>query len=488
MAYKTTINKACANREIAIEEIHNQLLAMGWTYVDGMCDLYNIPYTDVNTTDNTFTMAGHTYSNSQPVHVRTTGTVPGGLAINTQYYVVTVVSGVSFKLSSTYNGSAIDITTQGSGTHTISESFRIYKSNSEASNQIYQYVKLSKIVGPTKINVYSPYHYNLTTRAIVAISYGTSFIETNQTGFYLWIHGDKDKVHITTKVASTYYRFWFGFMKPFIPLKTTVSGAITTGSNVVIPVENSTGFEAGYPYQIVGAYAEGRDTLTSTAVESGTITVSSLPRNYAAGAMIGHSPLIFGNADHSSFYSTCAYGVAGINDVSYGASVYGNVLIPVTSADPDMRSSKYILQPLSCSAETDNASTFNGVQGYINTNMLIAPNINMVIEDTFAVAKLSSGTSSGSNSTTVLNDTTKSWTINAYSGKVIIITFGSGSGMIKKIDSNTSTSISLSGSDWVFETTPDATSQYIICEEGYRYMAHGTGTGTANQVALREGY
>lgn len=69
----------------------------------------------------------------------------------------------------------------------------------------------------------------------------------------------------------------------------------------------------------------------------------------------------------------------------------------------------------------------------------------------------------------------------------MVITFGLGQGMIKKIDSNTATSVSLSGGDWLFETTPDSTSQYIICEEAYRYIANGTGYGTANYMALREG-
>ena len=485
MAYKTTISKACTNREAAVTEIHNQLIAMGWTHVDGMCDSYDIPYTDVNISDETFTMSGHTYSNSQPVHIRTTGTVPGGLAINTQYYVCTVVSGVSFKLSTTYNGSAINLTSQGSGTHTISESFRVYKSNAEASDQIYQYVRLSFMNNPTKIYLFASYMYDIVTRAPYGNSYSFASIDTNQTGFYLWIHGDKDKVHITTKVASTYYRFWFGFMKSTIPLKTTVSGSISSGSNIVIPVVNSTGFDAGDTCQIIGAYYEGRDTLTTTAVGSGTITVSSLPRNYAAGAIIGYVPLSFGFADVNNFYMTCPHAVAGLNNSGYGFGAYGTTAMGITALDPDTRTGKYVLQPLVvCANDTNSSNT--GTEGYINTNMLIAPTTGMIIEDTFAVGRLSYGTSSGSNDSTTLNDTTKSWTTNAYAGKVVIITFGAGSGMIKKIESNTATALTLS-SGWTFETTPDATSQYTICEEGYRYMAHGTGTGSANQMALREG-
>lgn len=485
MAYKTTINKACANREIAITEIHNQLLAMGWTYVDGMCDLYNIPYTDVNVTDNTFTMVGHTYSNSQPVQITSTGTFPGGLSVNTVYYVCTVVSGTSFKLSTTYNGSAIDITTQGTGTHTISESSRVYKSNGEASDQIYQYIKINQSVSATALRVYAYYHYNLTTRAGVGIANGSSTVNTNQTGFYLWIHGDKDKVHITTKVASTYYRFWFGFMKSFFPLKTTLSSPATSGSSVVLSVVDSTGFEVGGIYNIVGAAAEGRDTLTATAVNTGTITISSLPRNYSSGSMIGYSPIIFGHADVTGFNVTCSRGVVGLADCSYGYGSYDSKFMNFLA--PDYRTNKYTLQPFGVSQAYDNTTSYPESLGYINTNLLFAPSGGMVIEDTFAVTKLDSGTSSGSNSSTVLYDTSKSWTTNIFANKVIILTFGTGQGAIKKIGSNNATSITLSN-DWVFETIPDATTQYIICEEGYRYIAHGSGSGSANYMACREGY
>lgn len=486
MAYKTTISKACVNREEAVTEMHNQLLAMGWLYVDGACDLYTIPSTDVNTTDNTFTVVGTTYSGSQPVHIRTTGTVPGGLAINTEYYVVNV-SGNTFKLSTTYNGSAIDISSQGSGTHTISESYRIYKSNSEASNMPYQYIKLIYSTNPNRIYLQASYTYNSTTKLLVGSNTTTVYTDTNQTGFYIWIHGNKDIVHITTKVSSTYYRFWFGFMKPFMPLKTTLSSAASTGSNVVLSVADSTGFEVGYPYQIIGVSGEGRDTLTSTAVVSGTITVSSLPRNYGSGAIIGINPVPFGAADQSAINLVNGHGSVGLGNISYVGGAYGGVFFSnIGALDPDMRSNKYILQPFGATNSYDVSTVYYGIEGYIDTNMLLAPNTGMTIEDTFAVAILTSGTSSGSNSTTVMNDTSKSWITNAYAGKVVIITFGTGSGMIKKITSNDATSITLSD-DWIFDTIPNGTSQYIICEEGYRYMANGTGSGSAQFFALREG-
>lgn len=73
---------------------------------------------DVNTGTNTITMTGHVFVDGQGVVLTSTGTLPAGLASNTQYYIVNAAAN-TFQLSLTINGTPIDITTQGTGTHTI---------------------------------------------------------------------------------------------------------------------------------------------------------------------------------------------------------------------------------------------------------------------------------------------------------------------------------------------------------------------------------
>jgi uncharacterized Zn-binding protein involved in type VI secretion len=67
--------------------------------------------------------AGHTFTNGRPVYVSSTGTLPLPLTAPTDYkvyYVRDAVPGVSYKLSETVDGAAIDLTTAGTGTLTVS--------------------------------------------------------------------------------------------------------------------------------------------------------------------------------------------------------------------------------------------------------------------------------------------------------------------------------------------------------------------------------
>src|ERR1043165_8490898 len=62
---------------------------------------------------------GHGLTTDTPIRFFTTGTLPGGLATATTYYVI--ASGLTadvFKVSATQGGSAVDITSTGTGTHT----------------------------------------------------------------------------------------------------------------------------------------------------------------------------------------------------------------------------------------------------------------------------------------------------------------------------------------------------------------------------------
>jgi DNA-binding beta-propeller fold protein YncE len=70
-----------------------------------------------------------------------------------------------------------------------------------------------------------------------------------------------------------------------------------------------------------------------------------------------------------------------------------------------------------------------------------------------------SGTSSGANTTTTLNDTTKSFTVDQFAGFTVDITGGSGQGQSRTITTNTATQLTVSP-PWT--TTPTNSSTYQI--------------------------
>ncbi len=82
-------------------------------------------FTDTFTADNTtdtFTQTSHGMPNGTIIMVTSSGTLPSGLSGNTQYYVINTMTD-TFQLSLTSGGSAVAISTDGSGTHTYSSGF-----------------------------------------------------------------------------------------------------------------------------------------------------------------------------------------------------------------------------------------------------------------------------------------------------------------------------------------------------------------------------
>lgn len=67
---------------------------------------------------NVFTAAAHNLTQGQRVEMKTSGTLPAPLTINTPYYVIVIDSG-HFSLAATAGGPAIALTTAGSGAHKV---------------------------------------------------------------------------------------------------------------------------------------------------------------------------------------------------------------------------------------------------------------------------------------------------------------------------------------------------------------------------------
>jgi hypothetical protein len=79
--------------------------------------------------------------------------------------------------------------------------------------------------------------------------------------------------------------------------------------------------------------------------------------------------------------------------------------------------------------------------------------------DSLRSGSLSSGTSTGTNTTTTLNDTGKAWGVNVLANLQVRISGGTGAGQVRAIASNTSNALTVNA---VWTTTPDATSTYVV--------------------------
>ena len=81
--------------------------------------LHRLPVT-VDAGTDVFSAARHPFVNGERVIFENVGGgLPGGVTANTNYYCRDVVAGVSFKIAATLGGTAIDITSGGSGTQLV---------------------------------------------------------------------------------------------------------------------------------------------------------------------------------------------------------------------------------------------------------------------------------------------------------------------------------------------------------------------------------
>ena len=98
------------------------------TYQVGVVYTFTAATSDVITTS-----ANHGLVNDDTVVLTTTGTLPAGLALLTTYYVLATPAANTLTLSAAKDGSVVDITNTGSGTHTLTSVTEATVNNTELS-------------------------------------------------------------------------------------------------------------------------------------------------------------------------------------------------------------------------------------------------------------------------------------------------------------------------------------------------------------------
>jgi hypothetical protein len=389
-------------------------------------------------------------------------------------------------------------------------SYRVYSSNGEQADRITEYILI--YFGTANTIDFDAYYKwvagvssfggaNLGRAYYSVSSTNWTVVTTSETGFNIWIHGNKDLVIIHTKVSTAYYPCMFGHIpKRFDETVGTLTEAATSGSNVDLVVDDITGFVVSGQYQIVGASHEGREVAIVTDIipdpyGGGILTIDALDANMSVGSKIGHSPSTFGklhmrstvDLDISShyWYYTCGYystmlSLTNMNDLDYCAYRHHIALntTDFTLVDPDYRTGKYVALPLSFYVNDYSAAgeAYRSWYAYDDTFILNSDDLTSddIVAVTVRVRSTATGAGGGSNT---LADTGQSWSTNEHAGRAVLISSGTGSGQIRKIVSNTATELTLDKNWYV---AINATSVYRIADEGYRYIRSAT--------LVREGY
>lgn len=359
---------------------------------------------------------------------------------------------------------------------TVSATNKVYSSDGEGADRITEYIWFNVSGNDVQFRAYNYWDAATDTGSCGAYYHSTTYSRLIYAASQVWIiSGSKDLVMMAKRGGTAYTDVvMFGHI-PHRAYETPLGilqnneGA---GAGVVVELDNVTDFKANKTYQIVGATGEGRDNVIVTAVDAGatTVTISNLPRNYNAGSMIGACPSTFGITSGESgvrtkFLPTCYWGVAGTGATTIDQYwTYGTAMITVAQLDPDNRLGQgagtvglYVLQPLAFIEYTQLS-----LIGFCDANILKCPTTTM--DTLFGVNQLDTGTATAGGATS-LTCAGKSWTVDAYIGKVVIITGGLGIGQTRVISDNDATVLTV-GEAW--DTNPNATSTFMIADEAWR--------------------
>ena len=306
----------------------------------------------------------------------------------------------------------------------------------------------------------------------ISCSYYAYFNTDDDGPFYIWASVTADSASLVVYTQNVHKYVNMQVISPLYPEPNGIlQSSVTAGSNVVVQLDTgeATNFQAPKYYQIIDDNNREWVEVNDVDKANDQLTITTLSYNFSADARIGTQPWrwLFHNVSYQYGGYNFRHDLNGSTDQSY--QYVGNVnynMFAYQEVDPDERAEQnYPMWP-HIYYEVDNVSVA-GIQKTDAHTTCLRCYINTNKELPMSVGNHDTGTSTGSNTSTTLNDTTKSWATNAYQNKVVMIAGGTGIGQFRTISSNTATQLTISES-WT--TTPDATSEYTICDEGWTYL------------------
>lgn len=273
----------------------------------------NFATTDVNTGADTITLTAHTIEQGMRVRFSTTGTLPSGISSGTTY-IATVVDANTIKLSTSeanwYSLTYVDITTTGSGTHTMTKyEFSMYFCNTVGATandyntgpdggppkfiRISMYTEAAGFVG-----VQSVMWHDLTAHASYGFWHGMLLATYDDADFAYDIRGGDECYLFSTRLGTAWDCVG---LDTFVGDANLVEGTdkvgvlqsgVTAGSSVVLQLD--TGEAANFTvdkWYFLFDYSihTWNDYVKVTNVDTGTdqITVDAVYQDFPAGSVIG---------------------------------------------------------------------------------------------------------------------------------------------------------------------------------------------------------
>ncbi|HPE06244.1 MAG TPA: hypothetical protein PLW50_00830 [Smithellaceae bacterium] len=356
----------------------------------------------------------------------------------------------------------------------ISATVKVYKSNGESGNEHYGYVWID--AGTGAIIAFAFYQYwNSASHTGVRQKLAGGSSTWSQLGAASFqalspgmIVGDKNLVFITPNIGivnTAQYGIIFGHLP--VRFDNNITNAQgTAGTAGTITIASSAGQGVGKRIQIVGD--EGCDSLIITASPDATTRkLIALPRNYGTGAVIGSPATTFGCGYVTSnwWFPVSMWGDAGTT-VGTTYLYAQNISSPALGSLSFYNEGKYYLTPIYI---VNILATIPGhIMGSLGNNFLcgITPAaMDMMIlnnDGSFPEVNLITGLTANT-----ISDSTRSWAVNAHAGKFCCLTNGPGIGLVKKISSNTSDTLTVD-SNWPSTYYPSGGTEFKIVDVVYR--------------------
>ncbi len=269
--------------------------------------------TDVNIATNVITLVAHGFSNGHKVTITSTGTVPGNLVSGTAYWVIRLTAD-TFSLASeeddAWYGTVRDITSTGTGTHTITtaEHFVVLTDTASPSPNDYntspagcapKYIKVGYLVSESGIvRTQACYYWDSATHVGCNIWAGMVTNTYDSALFsYQLIGGDEFFFQATLLGATWDFQHidtFTGFSSKLEAI--TKVGVVTTsptGTGTLVEVQLGTGQAANfavnsyyYLYDFVGHTWANYVKVTARNTGTDTVTLDTVTHAFPVGAVL----------------------------------------------------------------------------------------------------------------------------------------------------------------------------------------------------------